>query len=227
MLPKHEQLGREHLQKIPLFSELDLRELTMILKAARSVEFAKGSMVFQEGDGGDDLFVIMSGRVKVVLEGEQGQEVTLAILEEGNFFGEMALLESVPRSATVITLEPCQFLQLDQNSFFVLLQNHPSMGVKILKNLSSRLRAASEKIRSLVMVDVYGRVARCLADMAKSQGPGKPKIIANRPSHQELAHMIGCSRETVSRAMKVLQDEGFLTMTRKEMIVYPDWKGRL
>lgn len=218
-------MKRDHLKSIPLFSELTNAELDLIASNVREQRYPRGSIVFYEGDPGDFLMVVLKGKVKVILLGEGGQEIILAMLRTRDFFGEMAILESAPRSATVMTVEPSEFLCLDQKSFTDLLQEQPSISMKILKHLSERLRQADEQIRSLAMFDIYGRIAQCLLRLGETQGKrldGK-LVITDRPAFQELSHMIGCSRETVSRAMKVLQEDGYLTVTRKDITINRPW----
>ena len=219
------KLKRDHLKSIPLFSELTNTELDLILASAREQRYPRGSIVFYEGDPGDFLMVVLTGKVKVVLLGKEGQEIILSLLGPRDFFGEMAILESAPRSATVMTIEASEFLCLGQQNFTTLLQNHPPISMKILKHLSERLRQANDQIRSLAMFDIYGRIAQCLLRLGQTQGQrldGK-LVIIDRPSFQELSHMIGCSRETVSRAMKVLQEDGYLTVTRKDITITRPW----
>lgn len=219
------KLKRDHLKAIPIFSELTNAELDLTLASAREQRYPRGSIVFYEGDPGDFLMVVLTGKVKVVLLGKEGQEIILAMLGPRDFFGEMAILESAPRSATVMTAESSEFLCLDQKSFTSLLRDHPSISMKILKHLSERLRQADEQIRSLAMFDIYGRIAQGLLRLGQTQGErldGK-LVISDRPSFQELSHMIGCSRETVSRAMKVLQEDGYITVTRKEITIKRPW----
>ena len=219
------KMKRDHLKTIPLFAELTNAELDLILEKAREQRYPRGSIVFYEGDPGDFLMVVLTGKVKVVLLGEDGQEIILAMLGPGNFFGEMAIFEAAPRSATVMTAEQSEFLILDQPNFSALIERHPSISQKILKHLSERLRQADEQIRSLAMFDIYGRIAQCLLRLGQTQGKrlDGTLIIIDRPSFQELSHMIGCSRETVSRAMKVLQEDGYLTVTRKEITIKRPW----
>ncbi|RMH06442.1 MAG: Crp/Fnr family transcriptional regulator [Nitrospirae bacterium] len=218
-------IRHEHLKAIPLFSELTDAELRLITTQAREQRYPKGNIVFYEGDPGDFLMIILSGKVKVVLLGQEGQELILSILEPGNFFGEMAILEAAPRSATVITIEPSEFLCLDQASFSSLIQRHPPIALKILRHLSARLRQADEQLRSLAMFDIYGRIAQCLLKLGQTGGryDQGQLVISNRPSFQELAHMIGCTRETVSRALKVLQEEGYVAVNRREIIIRRPW----
>jgi len=214
------------LKHVPLFADLTDRELSLLTATSRRQKFPAKNMVFQEGEPGDVLMVILSGRVKVLLSGKHGQEFILAMLGPGNFFGEMALLEAAPRSATVMTVEPCEFLLLEQKNLIGLLKTQPLIAVKILKHLSQRLRKTNEQIRSLVMFDIYGRVGRCLLNLAETKG-GRANgqfLVPNRPSFQEMAKMVGCSRETLSRAMKALKDNGCLTVTRNTIYINKVWE---
>lgn len=217
---------KQAIKNVPLFSELTGRELDLLASSGSRRKFPAKNLVFQEGDPGEALLIILSGKVKVLLSGKDGQEFILAILGPGSFFGEMAILESAARSASVMTVEPCEFLFLRQKDLTDLLTQHPAMALKILKNLSQRLRKTNEHIRSLVMFDIYGRVARCLVNLAEAQG-GRVNgqvVITNRPSFQELAKMIGCSRETLSRTVKILKEKGCLTVTRNAIYIKKAWE---
>ncbi|MDH5563865.1 MAG: Crp/Fnr family transcriptional regulator [Nitrospirota bacterium] len=194
-----------------------------MLDSSANQRFGKGQLVFQEGDFGDYLLIILSGRVKVSLIGKEGKEFILALLGPGSFLGEMALLESAARSATVTTLESCDFLRLEQRHVTTLLQTHSSLGLKLLKALCTRLRETDERLRSLVMLDIYGRILYCLHTLVEPDTPQpleKHLVISPRPSHQDIADMIGCSRETVSRAIKVLQNRGHITILKREILLH-------
>lgn len=219
-------LRRSHFKKIPLFSELTNQEIQLIVTHSKEQGYPKGSIVFYEGDPGDFLLIILSGRVKVVLFGEEEKEVILAILGPGSFFGEMAVLDATPRSATVQTLEPSLFLHIDQEKFSSLVKKHPQLSLKIMKHLTTRLREANEQIGSLAMFDVYGKIARCLLSLGKTQGIRTKNhlVVQNKPSNRDLGYMVGCSRETISRAMQVLQRGGYLTVNRKEIIILRSWQ---
>ncbi len=218
--------SKQALKHVPLFSDLTDQELGLLAALGSRRKYPGKNMVFQEGEPGDVLLVILSGKVKVLLSGKSGQEYILTMLGPGNFFGEMALLEAAPRSATVMTVEPCEFLILNQRNIEGLLEKHPAIAMKILKNLSQRLRKTNEQIRSLVMFDMYGRVGRCLLNLAETHG-GRANgqfFVPNRPSYQELAKMIGCSRETLSRTMKGLKENGCLTVTRSTIYINKVWE---
>ena len=204
------------LRAIPLFSTLSDPEIQAVLKSTRQLHYPKDSVVFHEGDRGDSLLVILSGRVKVLLSGDRGQEIILSILEPPSFLGEIALVDESPRSATVVTLEQTDFLKVTQEQFLDLMQQHRPIAEKIVRQLAGSLRDATEHIRTLAMFDVHGRILRALLKLAKQRGTKQRTqiVIQPRPSHQVLAQMIGCSRETVSRAMKVLQGTGHIKVTR-------------
>ena len=217
---------RQALKQVPLFSDLTERELTLLISSGNRRAFPAKNIIFQEGEPGDYLLVILSGKVKVLLTGKRGQEFILAMLGPGNFFGEMAILEAAPRSATVMTIEPSEFLRIEKQAFADLLTTHPGIALKILTSLSQRLRKATEQIRGLVMFDIYGRIGRCLINLAETQG-GRANgqfLVPDRPSFEEMAKMIGCTRETLSRAMKALRDNGCLTITRNAIYINKAWE---
>ena len=218
---------KQAIKNVPLFSELTDQELSLLAASGSRQKFPDKKVIFQEGDSGEVLFIILSGKVKVLLTGKNGQEFILSHLGPGNFFGEMAILESAPRSASVITAEPSEFFLLGRKALTELLQHHPGIAIKILKNLSQRLRKVSEQVRSLVMFDMYGRVGRCLLNLAEFQDGVETHgqlLISNRPSFQELANMVGCSRETLSRTLKGLKENGSLTVTRNTIYINRLWE---
>ena len=219
-------MPKQALKQVPLFTDLTGPELNLLMASGVRRKFPSKNIVFQEGEPGDFLLVILSGKVKVLLSGKEGQEFILTMLGPGNFFGEMALLESAPRSATVVTVEASEFFRIEKQAFADLLANYPDIALKILKDLSQRLRKTTEQIPSLVMFDIYGRVGRCLWNLEETQGEQERGgfIIPNRPSFQELAQMIGCSRETRSRAMKIVRSNGCLTISRNSIVINNVWK---
>jgi CRP-like cAMP-binding protein len=204
----------DFLATIPLFSGLDREELARFAELMRERSYPKGSVILFQADPGDSLFVLRGGRVKVVLIGEDGREVILGVLEPGAHFGELALIDDQPRSAHVIAMEDAQLLILRREDFRRRVEANPSVAWGLLVELSRRLRRADEKIGGLVLLDVPGRIARLLLDLAAEAGSatiGKPL------THQTIAQMIGASRETVSRAMKEFQDSGLIRVERRRI----------
>jgi CRP-like cAMP-binding protein len=206
----------DDLKRVPLFSDLSEAELARFAEVAREREYPKNSVILFEDDPGDALYIVSGGQVKVVLIGEDGREVILSVLSDGDFFGEMSLIDDEPRSAHVIAMRDSRLLVLRRDDFQQQIQQHPSVALKVLKVLVGRLRRADAKIGGLVLLDVNGRVARLLLDLAEESGGPR---ITRRLTHHTIAQMIGSSRETVSRAMRELTERGLIEVTRREITI--------
>src|SRR5438034_8502974 len=170
----------------------------------------------QDAHSGYPLPVVATGQVKVVLIGEDGREVILSVLGEGDFFGEMSLIDEEPRSAHVIAMEDSNLLVIRREDFQAILQQSPGIAMGLLRELSRRLRRVDEKVGSLVLLDVNGRVAQLLLDLADEAGSDK---ITRRLTHHTIAQMIGSSRETVSRTMRELVEKGYIEISRREILI--------
>jgi CRP-like cAMP-binding protein len=206
----------DFLATVPLFSGLQRDEIQRFADLTRERAYPKGSVILFQDDPGDSLFVLRAGRVKVVLIGEDGREVILGVLEPGAHFGELALIDDQPRSAHVIAMEDAQLLILRREDFRRRVEANPTVAWALLTELSRRLRRADVKIGGLVLLDVPGRIARLLLDLANETGTD---AIDKPLTHQTIAQMIGASRETVSRAMKEFQDAGLITVERRRIAV--------
>jgi CRP/FNR family cyclic AMP-dependent transcriptional regulator len=202
------------LKSVPLFSQLGEEEVHAFAALTRERTYPKGSVIVFEDDPGDALYLVASGQVKVVLIGEDGREVILSVLGEGSFFGEMALLDNQPRSAHVIAMEDSRLLLLRRDDFQARILQSPAVAISLLAELSGRLRLADEKIGSLVLLDVNGRVAALLLRLAEDEGGD---TITKKLTHHTIAQMIGSSRETVSRTMRALVDRDIITVSRREI----------
>jgi CRP-like cAMP-binding protein len=210
------------LNTIPIFSKLDEEELDLIYRSMSKRTYPPNSVIFFEGDVPDGLYLVMRGRVKISLMDENGREIILSVLKRGSFFGEMGLFNESPRSADVETLVETDFLILKKSDFLEMIEKYPSIFRNILEEMSGRLREADDKIRNLALFDVAGRLARVLIDIAKKEGViSKEENTATLPelSQQELANMIGASRETVSRVLNSFRKQGLVTITRKHIIL--------
>jgi CRP/FNR family transcriptional regulator, cyclic AMP receptor protein len=150
----------------------------------------------------------LTGRTKVQMADEEGKEVILAVLGPGEYFGEMGLLDDAPRSASVVAIEACEFITMSKEAFIDFLHRHPEVTMVIMRNLVKRLREADRKIESLALLDVYGRVARVLMDAADHEDG--TQVVREKLPRQDIAKMIGASREMVSRVMKGLETEGYI-----------------
>jgi CRP/FNR family transcriptional regulator/CRP/FNR family cyclic AMP-dependent transcriptional regulator len=198
------------LAKVELFSELNADELATVASVASTRSVAKYTVIFHGGDAADAVYVIGSGKVKVVTTSTEGKEFILTVLGAGQVFGEMALVEEAPRSASVVTLTAVELLAIKREDFHHLLNTSPGISRSLLGILSRRLRRANSKMESLAYMDVAGRLARYLLDLARDHGQkmGKGWIVVRRPTHSDIAHSIGTSRETVSRLINEFE-EGF------------------
>lgn len=199
-------------RKFSLFAELDDRELASVAAVAKTRRYAKDDVVFHADESGDVFCLIREGEVKVTMISPEGKEIILSMLGPGDFFGEMALLDDEPRSATVIATTPLEVVTIWRSDFLSILSENFSITKKVLAELSRRLRTASNRIESLATMDVYGRLARFFLDLAREGGKGLDNgyVAVTRPTHQSIANMIGTSRETVSRLIHDLMKQGLL-----------------
>ncbi len=213
---------RTLLRNVAIFAHLDDATLTGLARFAESRQFAPGAIVVGQDDPGEALYVLVSGKVKVALYGESGREIILSLFRTpGDFFGEMSLLDDQPRSATVIALERSTLLSLSRADFRTHLKAYPRTALEVLAELSRRLRRADEVIGNLALLDVYGRVARWLRQQADSDGEETSEgvVIRQRPTQQQIAGMIGTSRETVSRTLSELTRRGHIAVSGRRILL--------
>ena len=197
------------LKGIPLFEGLPDAELRALAERTVTRSYARQAIIVSEGDDSDSLYLILSGRVKVYLADEHGKELILAIKGPGQYFGEMVLDEQ-PRSASVITLEPAQFAVLSRADFRAFLLRHPEVALHLIQNLIKVARGLNQNVRNLAMLDVYGRVARILLDLAVEQG-GK-LVIPEKMTQKDIAARVGASREMINRILRDLTTGGYVSM---------------
>ena len=199
---------------VPLFKGLNPAELQRFSDVTREKTYPRGSVILFEDDPGDALFIVRLGRVKVVLVGDDGREVILGVLGVGDHFGELSLIDDQPRSAHVIATEDSTLLVLRREDFRRRVEETPTVAWALMQEMSRRLRKADDKIGGLVLLDVPGRIARLLLDAAQAEGN---ETLDKPLTHQTIADMIGASRETVSRAMKAFQENGWLAVERRRI----------
>ncbi len=213
---------RDLLRKVSMFSHLDQVGLAAIERLMDVRGFSDDAVIAGQEDPGDALFVLVRGKVKVVLYGDSGREIILSVFKSpGDFFGEMSLLDNQPRSATILAMEPSTLLVLKRRDFQAHLEAHPRTALAVLTELSRRLRHADEVIGNLALLDVYGRVARTLREMAGADGEETEEgvVIRQRPTQQEIAATIGTSRETVSRVLSGMARRGYIEMTGRRLLI--------
>jgi len=205
------------LRNVPLLSVLSKAELALLERVVSRKSYARGSLILGAGDPTDSLYVLISGRIKVFMSDLGGKEVILAILGPNEFFGEMGLIDNNPRSANVVALEACELVCISKSDFKRCLAENSDMAMTVMRGLVKRLREADNLIGSLALVDVYGRVARLLVEMAEVvRGE---KVVTRKLSKQDIARMIGASREMVSRVMKHLQSAGYIEVRGDTIVV--------
>jgi len=179
--------------------------------------YPKNTIIVSEGDKTDSLYIILEGRVKVFVSDGEGHDAVLSTQGPGEYFGEMVLDEG-PRSASIITLEPSRFLVVPKSDFRDFIANNPAFALNLIEKLIGRARALTASVKSLALMDVYGRVARLLVEMAEESGG--QLAISQRLTQQEIASRIGASREMVSRILKDLSTGGYLTQSRTGIVLH-------
>ena len=205
------------LKTVPLFSSLSDEQLRVLQPGLQQRSYPRNAFILRAGEETEALYIILSGRVKILIPDDQGREVILAVMGPSEFFGEMGLLDEQPRSASVETLESCEMLRFSKSGFMACLKDNFDLAMIILRNLVKRLREADRKIESLALIDVYGRVARLLLDQAEEiDGMW---IVRSAPPKQEIARMIGASREMVSRVVKDLQVRGYIRAEKRTVFL--------
>jgi CRP/FNR family cyclic AMP-dependent transcriptional regulator len=197
------------LRRVPLFSLLTMAQAEVISGAVIKRRFKRGEALVEQGQKSDALFILLTGRARVMTSDSRGREVILATLSQGDYLGEMSIIDNEPHSATVRAEVQTDVLVLGRAEFARCLTENASMSLVVMRGLVKRLRHADRKIESLALLDVYGRVAHALLDFANPDAQGQ-LVIKEKISRQDLAKMVGASREMVSRVMKDLEERGFI-----------------
>ena len=216
----------ELLQSVALFWDLSEEELGYISEKMIARKYEPGKFIFLEDSEGEQCVFVVLGSVKVTRLSKDGREVILAMLNEGDFFGEMALLDGEARSANVIALEETEVLTLNREDFLVVLHDYPQIAIQLLKEMAHRLRKSDRQIASLSLSDAEKRIALCIIRFADEQGVirrGQVNI-PRVPIQQDIANMAGTSRETVSRAINLLEKEHFIKRKGRELLIL-DYKA--
>jgi CRP-like cAMP-binding protein len=201
------------LRQVELFSGLSDAELRQIAETAVTLRRAKNQIIFDEGDSADFLLVLTKGRAKVVLVGDGAEEIILNLIEPFRVLGEIALLDRSTRSARLAALEDCQFIKVPVTAFDALRNSNPAFAAKIIANVTATLRESNDQLRVICTYRSLGKVAWCLDRLVRQRERinGSTATLDPCPKHHELAQMTGCSRETVSRALKMLKQKNCIT----------------
>ena len=212
---------QELLRRVSIFENISDEALINLGRAIRVRDCPTETLIFSQDEPGIALFIIVSGRVKISIVGDSGKEIVLSFLHDEDFFGEMALLDGLPRSANVMTTEPTTLAILERDAFLRCIQKRPEIAVSMLSELSKRLRKADEVISNLALLDVFGRVARALIDLAEQEGMRTQAgiVISRMPAQKDLASLVCTSRETVSRVLNEFKQRGLLTMQGRKLVL--------
>ncbi|WP_274362432.1 Crp/Fnr family transcriptional regulator [Paenibacillus thermotolerans] len=213
------------LKNVPILEDFDSEELAAIAPLFKERTFKKGTILFFEGDPGEELFVISTGFVKIYrLEQtlDQTKEITLSLFRDGDFFGEMALIESgATRSATAETIDATTVFTLSRNDFAQFLVRSPKLCLKLLGVTMKRLRKANDKIHDLTFLDVRSRIIKNIERLSTEYGVKVPEgtRIDLKLTHQQIANMVGTVRESVTKVLQELQDDGIISVDKKRIII--------
>jgi CRP-like cAMP-binding protein len=199
----------ELLKRVPLFAKLSDTQAISLIGSLEKQRYKRSDHIVDIGHKSNALYVIISGKARVVIISDKGKEVILATLGVGDCIGEMSLLDDLPHSATVVADTQMDILILGRDAFSSCVMHNASLAVAVMQGLVDRLRRANQKIASLAFVSVYGRVARLLLDSAEIDGSGQ-LIVSKKVSHAALSREIGASREMVSKALKEFEKQSFI-----------------
>ncbi len=205
------------LKKIPFLAKIADEALLSLAEKAKQTKFSKQSTIFVEGDETSSLYIILSGKVRVFSSDAKSKEVTLLIQEPGSYFGEIALLSDEPRSASVSALEPTLCAVISKADFIQWLMCHPDIAILLLGVLSEKIRHLTDKVRQMALSNVYERTIKVLQEMAVTKGD--ITMVEHRPTQQDLASMVGASREMINKIMHELTKGGYVTAQDKSLII--------
>jgi CRP-like cAMP-binding protein len=208
-----------------MFEHLASEELEHLSNLLHSRRYARGEVIFHQGDVGTALFIIRKGQVAIRLSSPDGKEATLALLERGDFFGELALLDGEPRSTDAVAREETELLSLQRESFRGYLESSPQVALDLLASLSRLVRRVTQLVHDATFLDARTRLIRVLLELARSQGkPGaEGVVIAQKLTQLELANLCGLTRESTNKWLRFLVREGLLSYEGGQItLVHPE-----
>jgi CRP/FNR family cyclic AMP-dependent transcriptional regulator len=211
----------EVVRKAPLFTALDEAAAASLRASMDSVKIAKGSILFKEGDDGEHLYVIIDGKLKLGTSSGDGRENLLSILGPGEMFGELSLFDPGPRTSTATAVTDAKLLSLSHEKVIPWLKQNPEVSLQLLTRLSQRLRRTNEAVGDLVFSDVPGRVAKALIDLGERFGKTTPEglLVNHDLTQEELAQLVGASRETVNKALADFAGRGWLKLDGRSVLI--------
>lgn len=205
----------------PLFAGASARDLDALERSARVRVFETDRIIFRQEDEGDGLYIVRSGTVKIVVSTAEGEESVIALMFPGDCFGELAVLDRGPRSASAIAVERTETLFIRRDDFLAFLERSPQVMMRIIRLLCQRLRRTDEQIADLVFFDVYGRVAKKLLELGRLHGIRTARGIEIKLplTQQDLASLVGASRESVNKVMRFYRERGFVAVTNQRITI--------
>jgi CRP/FNR family transcriptional regulator, cyclic AMP receptor protein len=211
-----------YLKQVTIFSSLnddEIRDLTTVAKTRR---FRAGEVIFHRDDPGQVLYIIKEGKVKICLISTDGQELSLVVFGKGEYFGEFALLDGLPRSADAVALENVVCYTVQRNDFHNAIMKNPRIAIEVMEVLVKRLRSTDQQVEDLIFLDVYGRVAKKLLELSETYGTKVENgmRIDVRLTQQELASMVGASRESVNKVMGHFMDKGVISTDKHRITIH-------
>lgn len=215
-------MGVHLLKNIPYFSELTIEEMQNLVANSEKQKYPRGSVVLNKDDVGDETYLIMIGRVKVVVAHTDGKEIILNILKSGDFFGEMAVFDNLPRSASVVADEDCELLIVSRDAIKDQIKRNPQIAFKMLADMSRRLRDADEQISGLAYLDSKGRVAQTLLKLSKESDmiTDEGYRVIPKPPIRDIAAMSGTTRDKVLRLLDEFARNKIISLTKEYIIIY-------
>ncbi|HVB75706.1 MAG TPA: Crp/Fnr family transcriptional regulator [Ktedonobacteraceae bacterium] len=220
-----------YLKQVSLFADLADEDIHELMSSAKRRPFRSGEVIFHRDDPGQVLYMIKEGKVKICIISPDGQEISLAVLGKGEYFGEFALLDGLPRSADAIALEKVECYTLQRSDFHNAIMKTPKIAIQVLEALTRRLRNTDQMVEDLIFLDVYGRVAKKLLELADAHGIKTEDgvRIDVRLTQQELASMVGASRESVNKVMGYFTEKDFISTDKHRITLHriADLKRRI
>lgn len=205
------------LENIGFFKGMTQPQLLELAGLMKQTKYEKNTIIINQGDLSRSLFVIVYGRLKAYATDEDGNQTIFSFFNNGNYFGELSLLDDAPRSATVSTLEECTLLNIDHTVFKEFIDSHPDASWSLFRSLTSSIRIMDETICSLTSNDIHGRLIAAIYKLAEKNND--EQLITPKLTHQDFAEMIGSSREMVSRIFKDLKDDGYISVDKKQVAI--------
>lgn len=211
----------EVVRRAPLFTALDEAAAVSLRASMDTVKIAKGSILFKEGDEGEHLYVIIDGKLKLGTSSGDGRENLLSILGPGEMFGELSLFDPGPRTSTATAVTDSKLLSLSHEKVIPWLRQNPEVSLQLLTRLSQRLRRTNEAVGDLVFSDVPGRVAKALIDLGDRFGKTSAEglLVNHDLTQEELAQLVGASRETVNKALADFAGRGWLKLDGRSVLI--------